>query len=208
VTRDIVSGQGAGLPPDIAVMRRRLLEVQETVGSFKRRADGLLFGVIGLDALIGLVPVAGGLYSSYGGLYLLQQAIKAKCSLGTILMGCLLVMADVVIGVFVGAGDIADVVLRTHAWFGGMILDEVDTKLGHIDRHAHAAMAGAIQGDTELRDQLYRGGKSQSVVYIRLGIVAAICMFLLHECRRAEEARQESIRACEARGGWFCSWRL
>ncbi|MEO1282852.1 MAG: DUF4112 domain-containing protein [Pseudomonadota bacterium] len=199
------------LPPDVEALKTRLVETQKDVGDFKRNADGMLFGLVGLDAFLTLIPAVGGAYSTFGGFYLLQQAIKAKCSFGTITMGVAMVIADVIVGIFVGIGDIIDVLFRSHAWFAGMILNEVELKLAHIEETKTASSLGALSADgsemTALRDQLFRGGKSETGLYVRLGIVALVCGFVLYECRRAEDVRQANIRACEERGGWFCSFR-
>lgn len=199
------------LPPDIDAMRRRLQDVHEEVTRFSGVADGLIFGKVGVDGLIGLIPGVGGVYSVYGGVVLLIQAIKAKCSLRTILLGIMMVAIDVVVGILPVGGDIADMLFRSHAWFGGMILNEVDAKLAYVAR-AEQSLAAASPAEHErqvkqLGDYLFRSGKSQMAVYVRLALVTAVCLFLVQECRRAQEARQETIRVCEARGGWFCSVR-
>lgn len=211
MTQTSVITRDCELPPDVAAMRSRLSDVQEEVTEFSRVSDGLLFGKIGMDGLIGLIPIVGGAYSAYGGLWLLMQAIKAKCSLSTVMSGIGLVLADIVIGLFVGVGDIVDFFFRSHAWFAGMILNEVEAKLAYVERTQQSLLSAPGEEQESrirlVRDHLFRGGKSELAVYIRLGLAAAFCLFLVHECRRAEEARQESIRACEARGGWFCSVR-
>lgn len=211
MTHAIAIAADSALPPDVEAMRERLREVQRDVTEIRRQADGLILGKIGLDGLIGLIPGVGGAYSAYGGLRLLIQAIRAKCSVSTILSGVALVLADIVIGVFVGVGDVADFFFRSHAWFAGMILSEVEAKLAYVERTEHALTLTHGEEHTRrlqlVRDQLFRGGKSEKAVYLRLAVIAAACLFLVHECRRAEEARQETIRACVANGGWFCSAR-
>ncbi len=211
MAESVVISSDTVLPPDVDAMRRRLLDVQEEVTRIRRVTDGMFFGTVGLDGLIGVIPFVGCAYSVYGGIVLLIQAIKAKCSLRTILMGIMMVTIDVVIGILPVAGDIADMLFRSHAWFAGMILNEVEAKLAYIarieDSLAATSSADGQRQVQQVRDHLFRGGKSEATVNLRLVFVVAACLFLVHECRRAQDARQETIRACEERGGWFCSVR-
>lgn len=210
MTQELVMSRDFELPPDVDAMRRRLRDVRQNVGEFRRMADGMFLGV-GLDGLIGLVPIVGGGFAALGGLWLLMHAIKAKCSLGTMMTGIALVVVDVVVGEFVGPGDVADFLFRSHAWFAGMILNDVEAKLAYVERTQQALVSASGEEQENrmrlVRNHLFRGGRSELASQIRIAIVAAICLFLVHECRRAQEARQETIRACEARGGWFCTIR-
>ena len=69
---------------------------------------------VGLDALLGLVPVAGDLLSAGIGLYLVAQAreLGASRRLQARMIGNLLL--DAAIGAVPIAGDIADVFFRAH----------------------------------------------------------------------------------------------
>lgn len=199
------------LPPDIAAMRQRLEEARAEVAEYRRVADGLFMGKVGLDGLVGLIPIIGEVYSLYAATILIQQAIKAKCSWSTILGGVVMMAIDVAIGTWFLIGDLADLFFRSHAWFGGMVLSEIDEKLAHIDL-AHRILSGSappVEGSdlTTVRDHLFRSGKTEQAVYLRIGAVAVVCMFMMHECRRAQEARLAAVSACEMRGGWFCSLR-
>jgi hypothetical protein len=69
---------------------------------------------VGLDALLGLVPVAGDLVSAAIGLYMVAQARELGASrwLQARMVGNLL--ADVAIGAVPVAGDLADVYFKAH----------------------------------------------------------------------------------------------
>ena len=69
---------------------------------------------VGLDALLGVVPVAGDLLSAAIGLYLVAQARELGASrwLQTRMIGNLL--ADAVLGAVPVAGDVADVYFKAH----------------------------------------------------------------------------------------------
>lgn len=201
----------SNLPPDIEAMRKRLLQAKNELNEFRRWADGLIFGKVGLDAGIGIIPIAGEAYTLYAATILMQFAIQAKCRWSTILGGLVMIAIDFAIGMLPVVGDVADLFFRSHAWFAGMVISEIDEKLAHIDE-AHRIVDGSAATSegmtlTTVRDQLFRGGQTQQTIYVRIVVVALVCMFMMHECRRAHEARQETIRACEARGGWFCGVR-
>jgi hypothetical protein len=69
---------------------------------------------VGLDALLGLVPVAGDLVSAAIGLYIVAQARELGASrwLQARMVGNLLL--DVAVGAVPVAGDIADVYFKAH----------------------------------------------------------------------------------------------
>lgn len=199
------------LPADILAMERRLIEVCADVKSFRRLSDGLLFGVVGIDGMVSVIPVAGEIYSVYVGTVLMQEAIKSKCSLGTKLSGLALMGVDVAVGAIPGGGDVFDLFFRSHAWFAGMIVTEAETKLAQIgetrQRLPSLSEDAAQKVITALRDSLFHNGRTELFRFARMGVVALLCLYGLHQCRAAQEARQESIRQCEARGGWLCSTR-
>lgn len=199
------------VPADIEAMRRTLTEVVDEVTAFRRSSDGWGGWYVGWDGVAGMIPVVGDVYSLYAATVMLRSAIKAKCSLGTKLGGLGMAGVDFAIGLLPGAGDIADFLFRSHAWFGDMILTDAWSKIDQIAQHRrrlpHLSDEEVKQEQTRLRDVLFRGGNSETMRYVRLGAVTLLSLFTLHQCRLKEEARQETIRACEARGGWFCSIR-
>lgn len=199
------------VPADIEEMRRTLCEVVDEVTTFRKSVDGWGGWYVGWDGVAGMIPVVGEAYSLYATTVMMQAAIKAKCSLGTKLGGLGMMGVDFVIGLVPGVGDVADLLFRSHAWFGGMVINDARSKIAQIEEHRrrlpYLAEEDAKKEQTRLRDVLFRGGNTETMRYVRLGVVAMLCLVTLHECRKKEEARQETIRACEARGGWFCSVR-
>ena len=130
---------------------------------FRRLSDGLLFGYVGLDAVTGLLPGVGALYSAGGGLWLLRQAVRAGCTRRTMGYGIGLVAADVVVGALPVLGDLMDVFLRSHAWFAGRILEEIDDRLA-----AHDGPAPAAAGSLARRDRRRAAGAAMTVALVLL----------------------------------------
>lgn len=172
------------LPPHILAFEQVLAETYHDVTEFRRQSDGLI-GPIGLDAMLGMVPILGGLYSSYGAFKLLGSAARAKCSSSTRFTGFVLAGLDVVIGVVVGVGDIVDAFFRSHAIYASHILDEIRAKLIAIEtaRQAGHQQGFLTQGEiTRLEDTLFRGGKTQSAMKIRGFVVLDVLGLLLFSC--------------------------
>ena len=63
------------LPADIEVYQAKLLKSRRDIDRFVNLSDGLLFGKIGMDGFLALVPVVGEVYSGFAGLYLLILAV-------------------------------------------------------------------------------------------------------------------------------------
>lgn len=108
--------------------RHKLLQAQADAEAIRKMSDGII-GPIGLDGVIGLIPGIGGLYSAITGMRLLAIAMRAGCGIFTILCGIVLVIADVLIGIVVGAGDFIDFLLRGHAMFAKQISRDIERKL-------------------------------------------------------------------------------
>ena len=173
-----------GLPADILTHRAELIESLVSAEEVKKQADGLI-GPIGLDGILGLLPGLGALYTFYTMLRLQGCAARARCSVGTRLSGFVIGVVDVVVGVFVGPGDLVDFFLRSSAIFAGSIRDEIRGKLVLIET---VEQAGHRRGQlssadiTHLRDQLFRGGKTEQGAAIRAGVLLLIAGFILYSC--------------------------
>lgn len=96
-------------------------------------SEGLFFGKIGFDALIGLLPGVGGFYTGAAGCWLLFQAHRVKTSLRDKFLIIGLTITDILIGVFPVAGDILDFFYRVHAWNGRRLISHIDTQLSAIN---------------------------------------------------------------------------
>jgi len=101
---------------DPAERKRRARERLHTISRLMDAAIEvpLLRTRVGLDALLGVVPVVGDLLSAAIGLYLVTEARELGASrwLQTRMIGNLL--ADAVLGAVPVAGDIADVYFKAH----------------------------------------------------------------------------------------------
>lgn len=199
----------SSVPNDIISFGIILADTHQEVSEIKRRADGMFFGLVGLDALLGIVPVVGGIYSAATGFNLLRHAIRAKCGAGTISFGAILVIIDVIMGFFPGVGDIGDLLFRSHAFFANRILDTTEYKLMAIEAARQEADKGTLMHEdvTEVRNIILRGGKSEKSTEIRSYIILGIVGILLYSCVQEYRDRQSAIRDCKADGGWLCSWR-
>jgi hypothetical protein len=106
-------------PPSSADAAKRRRLARERLIALSRLMDSAvdvpaLRTTVGLDALLGLVPVVGDFVSMGIGLYLVRQAreLGASRALQARMIGNLVV--DAAIGAVPVAGDIADVYFRAH----------------------------------------------------------------------------------------------
>jgi uncharacterized protein DUF4112 len=105
--------------PPVRNMAERKRRARERLHTLSRLLDAavevpLLRTRVGLDALLGTVPVAGDLISAAIGLYLVAQARELGASrwLQTRMIGNLLL--DAALGVVPVAGDVADIYFKAH----------------------------------------------------------------------------------------------
>lgn len=151
------------LPADIRAEQASLIEVHHRTEEIKRESDGI-WGPIGADALLGLIPVVGALYTFVVMLRLQNCAARARCPMGTRLQGFVLGSIDMVIGVFIGIGDILDAFFRSGAWFANGIQSEITRKLLMIEAaEQQLAQLGYLSDAdvTRLRDALLRNGRRE-----------------------------------------------
>ncbi|NJO75622.1 MAG: DUF4112 domain-containing protein [Leptolyngbyaceae cyanobacterium RM1_406_9] len=92
-----------------------------------------LLGPIGLDAVIGVVPIAGDLYTVLAGSWLFILARRVNAPLGDLLLLVALSGIDLIIGLVPVDGDILDAFFRIHAWFGGRLITHVNMHLSLIE---------------------------------------------------------------------------
>ena len=198
------------MPPDLTSQFETLVNVARQTEGMKRNADGLIFGLVGLDTIVGIIPVVGALYSGGMGFALLTQAVRANVGLGTKLFGGALMVADIAVGFIPGAGDLVDAVLRNHAFFANAITNAAEDKMRVIAGLQHQLdQKGFLteQEITQARDKVFRGGASETATYVKLGIIGLLCGGLLYSCHQQELQRKANIQTCIEQGGWFCSLR-
>jgi hypothetical protein len=205
-------GQVPDLPGDITVFRAKLTGISNEVGGFRKAMDGLVFGV-GADGVISGIPIVGDVLSGLTTGWLLSKASQVKMTIGDRLVIFGFGALDVGVGsIVLGIGNIADLFFRAHAWNADRIQRHIDTQLDQITAvEAQLAQPGTAADHhtrlTQLRDGLFRGGKTQKQVWARMLTTAAACAVLLAYCAHQQQLRHERIQACQARDGWFCEWR-
>jgi hypothetical protein len=218
VTALVNYGDAPVLPGDITAFRAKLTGISNEVGGFRKTMDGVVFG-IGADPVISVIPVVGDVLSGLTTLWLLSKAKQVKMTLGDRLVIFGFGALDVGIGAGfgigfggVGVGDMADLFFRAHAWNADRIHRHIETQLSQIAAaEAQLALPAAAADHhtrlTQLRDGLFRGGKTRMQVWARMVMIAAACAMLFAYCAQQQQLRHERIQACQARDGWFCEWR-
>ena len=111
------------LPSKVLVFEQRAKKAVEDTKGFIGYADGLI-GPVGLDGILGLIPGIGALYTVYAWGVLMNYAAATRASFGTRVNGTMLCGTDVIVGIWLGIGDIVDFFLRaqctrTALSFGG-----------------------------------------------------------------------------------------
>ena len=120
------------LPSDIELYERKLLDSRTEIEKLRKLSDSLL-GPIGLDAVIGVVPIAGDLYTVLAGSWLFILARRVNAPLGDLFLLVVLSGVDLTIGLVPVGGDILDAFFRIHAWFGGRLITHVNMHLSLIE---------------------------------------------------------------------------
>lgn len=126
--------QSYPLPKEIEVFETKLLQVRKQTEDLMKVSDGLLFGKLGIDAIFGVIPGLGELYTFFASCWMFVLAVKVKTPIGDILTLILLTVIDMGLGFVPAAGDIIDVFLRVHSWFGSTLIESIDRKLKAIYR--------------------------------------------------------------------------
>lgn len=142
------------LTPKIEAYEDRLYQTKKEVGNFVKTSEGFLFKFIGLDGLIGLIPVAGAVYTAFGGFWLLSQSGRVRADFADKATIVALTIVDIVIGVFPGVGDVADFFFRSHSWNGRRLIDRADHQLALIDRARTQVAQGLNPNLKELEEVL------------------------------------------------------
>lgn len=122
------------LPPQIEAYEENLLQTKNEIQKFIHLSDGIIFGQVGLDACLGIVPIAGGLYTGISGVWLLLQSHKVRADSQDKLLILTLTFADLAVGIFPVFGDILDTFLRVHAWNGSRLIAHINKQLLLIER--------------------------------------------------------------------------
>lgn len=169
-------------PPDIEAEIANLIEVLENTRDIAEGADGKwLGGFVGWDAVIGLLPGLGAIYSTYKQFQLQICAHRARCGFGTRLTGLTVGIFDICVGFVMGFGDLIDVFLRSSAIFGNAIEKEIERKLviaqAYYERGDFSAPAMEA-----LRNELFHRGQDAQTRQIKLVGGMMLLGLLLYSC--------------------------
>ena len=170
------------LPFKVEAYETELIKIREEIKNFIKWQEGLLFGKIGLDAGVGLIPVVGGIYTGVMGIWLLIQANKVRSGLQEKFFIAFLTILDIVIGIFVVAGDILDAFFRVHAWNGKRIILHIDYQLSLINRAREQLEQGRDADLTALEDVLFRKGKTKEEQRTMQIAIAVIIVLIFVGC--------------------------
>ncbi len=168
-------------PPDIQAEIDNLIEVLHRTREIAHDADGKWFGFIGWDAVAGLIPGIGAIYSTYKQFQLQSCAGQARCGFGTRFMGFMVGAFDIGIGLVMGFGDLIDIFLRSSAIFGNAIEREIERKLIIAQNYRE-------RGDfspelmQQLRDALFHGGQDAQTRQMKLIGGLILLGVLLYSC--------------------------
>lgn len=202
------------LPANIVSYRIKIAGVGQSVGQLGKVMDGLVFGYVGVDAVIGLVPVASGILTGVTTFWLVSKAGEVKMAMGDRVLMSGIGMIDGIFGFAPpGVGVVPDFFFRAHAWNSARIQRHVENQLAQIDAieldlqrpMPEEHHAKSLQ---QLEDSLFRGGRTKQEGWIRMGIIAVACLSLLGYCTYQEQQRQAQVAACKAKESipwsWFC----
>jgi Domain of unknown function (DUF4112) len=121
------------LPSEIELYGRRLLDSRKQVEQLRKLSDGL-FGPIGLDAIIGIVPVGGDVvYTVLAGSWMFILARRVNAPFGDLVLLIFLSVADLTVGLTPVFGDVLDAFFRIHSWFGGRLVTHINMQLTLIE---------------------------------------------------------------------------
>lgn len=130
------------LPSDIENHEKTLVKSREHVHSLSKMSDGMFLNSIGLDAILGAIPIVGGLYTAGAGVWMVVLAKRVNAPLQDMLLLSFLIVVDVVMGIWPILGDIPDAFFRVHGWYGSKLIEHIDEKLSLIKEARDQAVSG------------------------------------------------------------------
>lgn len=149
------------LPLKVEAHEENLLQARNEIQKFIKLSEGLVFGKLGLDAAIGLVPIVDGLYTGIASVWLLLQSYRIRTDFPEKLLIIIFTFADILVGLFPGPGDIVDAFFRVHAWNGSRLIAHIDKQISLINRVREQLNQGLNPDLNALEDILFRNGKTK-----------------------------------------------
>jgi len=138
----------AQLPDDIHGYKVELMTARESIARIVWFSDGMIGNFVGLDAVVGLIPGVGALYTLGVGSILMRQSLRFNFSQMKTLGFAGVTLIDALFGVVPAGGDLVDLFVRIHAWQGNALLEHIDKQIAVI---SHAEMLLANGGTPDLR---------------------------------------------------------
>lgn len=171
---EIIKQPLVSLPPKIEAYEVKLRRAKNDITSFLKLSEGLIFNYVGVDALVGAIPVVGDLYTAMGGMWLISQAGRVRAGFQEKLVIAGFTLIDVALGLVPGPGDIVDIFVRVHAWNGQRLISHTDEHLRLINQ-ARQQLAMGINPDlTALEDILFRSGKTKGEEALKYATIAVV----------------------------------
>lgn len=179
---DIVKQPLVSLPPKVEAYEVKLRRAKGDISSFLKMSEGLIFNYIGVDALVGAIPGIGGLYTAFGGMWLISQAGRIRAGFQEQLFIAVFTLMDVAIGLVPVGGDIIDIFVRVHAWNGQRLIAHTNENLELINRARQQLAMGMNPNLTELEDILFRSGQTKSEASFKYATIAIVITLLFVGC--------------------------
>jgi len=143
-----------------------LHNIKNSIDRTKKMSDGIVkigpFG-FGLDALLGFVPWAGGLYSAGAGFVLCVDAVRARAAPMVVAEMGLILAVDTLAPFIPKAGGLIDALFTGHKWAADLLLRHMDETIYFEGSREQA------QGSSEYRDLMARvraGKEKRRVVFL------------------------------------------
>jgi hypothetical protein len=136
-----------------------------------RRLTDKIVGIgpfsIGIDGVLGWIPVVGLIYSVSAGGFLLLQGVRARVSVGTLTKMAGLLLADSATDLvpLPIVTDAADMLFTAHKWAADALLKDMDGTVyypgpkheAHADPHFHELMARVRSGQDPRKRVVFLG---------------------------------------------------
>ena len=144
------------LPKEIEFFETELTEARNDIQNLVRVSDGLLFGLVGMDAFLGVIPGVGAIYTFFASCWMFALAIRVKTPISELSTFIFLTSIDIGFGIVPAVGDLIDALVRIHSWFGNQLLGTIDRKLNAIARAKVLASNGEDQDLAALKSSLFK----------------------------------------------------
>jgi hypothetical protein len=143
------------IPVDIEQYLDELKANREYITRVTQMADAWLFNYFGLDALIGLLPVVGALYTLGTSVYLFNKSVKFRLGSSKLLWFGSIALADSLVSAVPITGDVLDLFIRVHAWHGNALIAHMDEQILAILKAKKLAEDGQVPDFDSLRKYLF-----------------------------------------------------